>query len=292
MRRINRNTYLLNRKRSPKRRGLFFALFNRCSLAMFLVGLFLGCLVLPVMVSNLLEDDLISSREKEHTEWKQQQKGTHTPVEVSSNNYHIRRRPMNNDTDRIKSETKGFHSIPREQSKDLNESNKKNDDKDNEFDNDDDDNNNIHNKYSLKSSGNDNSIPTEHDDDTPFLKDTKTEDMQKQILSNQHIKSSQSFPTLTTPYVMHTSKLPDSQRMKILVTGGAGFVGSHLVDKLMMLGHEVIAVDNFFTGQKKNIEHWMSHPNFRYVTSHNRIRPYFSVFESTSYLIFLHMLYV
>jgi hypothetical protein len=255
---------------------------------MFLVGLFLGCLVLPVMVSNLLEDDLISSREKEHTEWKQQeQKGTHTPVEVISNNYHIRRRPMNNDTDRIKSEEKGSHSIPRGQSKDFNQSNKQNDNKDDDTDNDDkddntdnddnDDNNNIHHKYSLKSSRNDNSIPKEHEDDIFVLKDNKTEDMQKEILSNQHIKLSQSLPTLTTPYVMHSSKLPDSQRMKILVTGGAGFVGSHLVDKLMMLGHEVIVVDNFFTGQKKNIEHWMSHPNFRYVTSHTRIRPYFSL---------------
>ena len=74
---------------------------------------------------------------------------------------------------------------------------------------------------------------------------------------------SQSVPTTSTPNVMKTIKLPDNERKKIMVTGGAGFVGSHLVDKLMMEGHEVIVLDNFFTGQKKNIEHWLYHPNFR-----------------------------
>lgn len=61
---------------------------------------------------------------------------------------------------------------------------------------------------------------------------------------------------------LHQPNLPDSQRKKILITGGAGFVGSHLTDKLMMEGHEVIVMDNFFTGQRKNIEHWMHHPRF------------------------------
>lgn len=79
------------------------------------------------------------------------------------------------------------------------------------------------------------------------------------------VLASQSVPTPTTPYVMKTPRLPDSERVKILVTGGAGFVGSHLVDALMMQGHEVTVLDNFFTGSKRNIEHWLHHPNFSLV---------------------------
>ena len=49
---------------------------------------------------------------------------------------------------------------------------------------------------------------------------------------------------------------------KILVTGGAGFLGSHLCDKLIAQGHDVLCVDNFFTGTKANVAHLMSRPNF------------------------------
>ncbi|AFY91592.1 UDP-glucuronic acid decarboxylase family protein [Chamaesiphon minutus] len=50
--------------------------------------------------------------------------------------------------------------------------------------------------------------------------------------------------------------------MRILVTGGAGFIGSHLIDRLMKEQHEVICVDNFYTGTKSNISKWIGHPNF------------------------------
>lgn len=53
--------------------------------------------------------------------------------------------------------------------------------------------------------------------------------------------------------------------MRHLVTGGAGFVGSHLIDRLMAKGEEVICVDNYFTGRKDNIRHWISHPNFELI---------------------------
>ena len=47
---------------------------------------------------------------------------------------------------------------------------------------------------------------------------------------------------------------------RILVTGGTGFIGSHLCEKLLAAGHEVICVDNFYTGRKVNIAHLMTNP--------------------------------
>jgi UDP-glucuronate decarboxylase len=51
-------------------------------------------------------------------------------------------------------------------------------------------------------------------------------------------------------------------RKSVLVTGGAGFIGSHLCERLIEAGHEVICLDNFFTGTKRNIEHLIGHPRF------------------------------
>ena len=59
-------------------------------------------------------------------------------------------------------------------------------------------------------------------------------------------------------------RLYDS-RKRILVTGGAGFLGSHLVDRLIEQGHEVLCVDNLFTGTKRNTEHLHSHPRFEFL---------------------------
>jgi len=56
--------------------------------------------------------------------------------------------------------------------------------------------------------------------------------------------------------------IAEGSRLRILVTGGSGFVGSHLVDRLMMAGHHVTVVDNMFTGRQKNIAQWLGHPNF------------------------------
>lgn len=56
-----------------------------------------------------------------------------------------------------------------------------------------------------------------------------------------------------------------NHRKRVLVTGGAGFLGSHLIDRLLDDGHEVLCVDNLFTGTKDNIEHLRSHPHFEFL---------------------------
>jgi UDP-glucuronate decarboxylase len=60
------------------------------------------------------------------------------------------------------------------------------------------------------------------------------------------------------------SRLYES-RKRILVTGGAGFLGSHLIDRVLEEGHEVLCVDNLFTGTKRNMEHLHGHPRFEFL---------------------------
>lgn len=122
--------------------------------------------------------------------------------------------------------------------------------------------------------------------DNPTTRDPRHltgDDIMSRLMENKKLLSTQSLPTDRTPMTMETAVLSDQHRKKILVTGGAGFVGSHLVDKLMMEGHEVTVVDNFFTGQKKNVAHWMHHPNFRYVGKFLSISSLISFFRRLSY---------
>lgn len=99
-------------------------------------------------------------------------------------------------------------------------------------------------------------------------------------------KASVTYPTPRTEFPK-VKKLNPLNKKRILVTGvsavrpflppvfatiwvltvlqGAGFVGSHLVDRLMLLGHDVICIDNFFTGTKANVSNWIGHPNFELI---------------------------
>lgn len=61
--------------------------------------------------------------------------------------------------------------------------------------------------------------------------------------------------------------------MRILVTGGAGFLGSHLCDRLINEGHEILCLDNFFTGRKQNIAHLLQNPKFELIR-HDVIDPF------------------
>jgi UDP-glucuronate decarboxylase len=63
-------------------------------------------------------------------------------------------------------------------------------------------------------------------------------------------------------------------RKKVLVTGGAGFVGSHLCDRLLKEGNEVVCLDNYFTGQKENIVHLLANPYFELIR-HDVTTPFF-----------------
>lgn len=63
-----------------------------------------------------------------------------------------------------------------------------------------------------------------------------------------------------------------NRRLRIVVTGGAGFVGSHLVDKLIARGNDVIVIDNFFTGRKENVVHHFGNPHFELIR-HDVVEP-------------------
>ena len=61
---------------------------------------------------------------------------------------------------------------------------------------------------------------------------------------------------------------------RILVTGGAGFLGSHLCERMVKAGHDVICLDNFFTSQKTNVAHLLEKPNFE-LLRHDITHPIF-----------------
>src|SRR5688572_30234325 len=80
-----------------------------------------------------------------------------------------------------------------------------------------------------------------------------------------------------TPRLYRISSIPvppplSLGAMRTVVTGGAGFLGSHLCERFLSEGHDVVAVDNFLTGRRENIAHLASNPKFRLI-EHNISTP-------------------
>ena len=71
--------------------------------------------------------------------------------------------------------------------------------------------------------------------------------------------------------------------MRVLVTGGSGFIGSHLTERLLGLGHQVLVLDNFYTSDKKNIQHLANNPNLE-VIRHDVINPYIAEVDAIYHL--------
>uniref|UniRef100_A0A915CTC3 UDP-glucuronic acid decarboxylase 1 n=1 Tax=Ditylenchus dipsaci TaxID=166011 RepID=A0A915CTC3_9BILA len=123
---------------------------------------------------------------------------------------------------------------------------------------------------------------TNSDDVSKLKRDIS--DLQEQLLRLKHLISirpeKNSNAISSYPNVKFRN---EETRKRILITGGAGFVGSHLLDRLMLDGHEVIALDNFFTGRKRNVEQWIGHPNFELV-HHDVVNPYYSEVDQIYHL--------
>ncbi len=72
--------------------------------------------------------------------------------------------------------------------------------------------------------------------------------------------------------IVWEKKLKDHLKNRVLITGGAGFLGSHLCDHLLQNGHEFLCVDNYYTGTKRNIAHLLNNPAFEllHAVSHEK----------------------
>ena len=71
--------------------------------------------------------------------------------------------------------------------------------------------------------------------------------------------------------------------MKILLTGGAGFIGSHLCNLLISKGHSIICMDNLITGKKENIQHLLDNPNFKFIE--HDVTKYIDIKEKIDYVL-------
>ena len=78
------------------------------------------------------------------------------------------------------------------------------------------------------------------------------------------------------------------QGKRVLVTGGSGFIGSHLCEQLLACGHDVLCVDNFFTGTRRNVERLRENPRFELVRHDVTFPLFVEVMKSTTSPVPLH----
>ncbi|XP_074379236.1 UDP-glucuronic acid decarboxylase 1 isoform X2 [Apium graveolens] len=95
------------------------------------------------------------------------------------------------------------------------------------------------------------------------------------LVDRESLPSRKAFPRTNAGMQQRSGRIPvgiGRKRLRIVVTGGAGFVGSHLVDKLIARGDDVIVIDNFFTGRKDNVMHHFGNHRFELIR-HDVVEP-------------------
>lgn len=121
------------------------------------------------------------------------------------------------------------------------------------------------NRFPLSSSP----VPRQPQSIDPFPQSESTQQTRRRVLYESH------WEDAFDRRVNAGGKMPlglKRKSLRVLVTGGAGFVGSHLVDRLMERGDSVIVVDNFFTGKKDNLVHHFGNPRFELIR-HDVVEP-------------------
>eukprot|EP00559_Dactyliosolen_fragilissimus_P005313 CAMPEP_0184863832 /NCGR_PEP_ID=MMETSP0580-20130426/12674_1 /TAXON_ID=1118495 /ORGANISM="Dactyliosolen fragilissimus" /LENGTH=570 /DNA_ID=CAMNT_0027362393 /DNA_START=54 /DNA_END=1766 /DNA_ORIENTATION=- len=269
-----------------KKRSIQKKLFTISSMAMLVIGTLIGYVIVPSLFSNV--DNLPINPPTIASE----------SIRGANRNHHgkippVQYRSIQTENDDVSKDTQGYYNANKddegaEEEPEIDDGDTETDDENSAENGDMDDEVGFepeNRAYIPPENGDDEGESADQPDTLEYVNQSEEEDeipvldvtpryslteeeltvAQRRFVEDQALLSTQSVPTFTTPYVIKTTHLPDHKRKKILVTGGAGFVGSHLVDKLMWEGHEVTVLDNFFTGQKKNIEHWLHHPNFSLV---------------------------
>lgn len=98
-----------------------------------------------------------------------------------------------------------------------------------------------------------------------IMSDNKENDKQESLYRGDYSKDMKEAKWKPTKKLIANPGSIVRRQKRVLVTGGAGFIGSHLVDALMEKGYDVICADNLYSGQKCNVYKWFGNPNFEFI---------------------------